>query len=535
MRQLLDESIPSAALAKADSDYVLMAYPNLVGRCRYFIINYNGKKKLLWLMDRYKGTDITAVMQSIVLEAPYLGAMVSFSTDGRRDGTKTIITIAYQLAVKLERYRLFIQDEVTRDPSLLRESLLVQFERLIIKPFIHRRLVDSRSRLVIIIHDLGICDNPYTTQELLNLISDFCITYPTSPLVWIVSSQSETHIKSFFSRSTVALAFVKEEVWIEAHQDIERFLRERFVEIKNASTQLRRQQQWPSDGDISKITEASGGLYAYTETVAKYIGDPSHGDPVGHLGGVLDIVETCSSVNISREYQPLAQLDALYTHILSKIPRQNKANTRRLLLLYTGETECSRLPFRLCSNMLGMSESAAYAAVRPIRAMVSDPTPEGAADTPLRPFHKSWVDHLRDFRRSGFSPDIMSEAKQLMGQCALRIIQEAPDGVQNGGVSENKFLSLGHGTLKNGPGAGDNISVSWPAVEEDNNRKIEIDMYHVAVLVVMNRLERGEEAFQSLLCLRVMTTCFDELPSYFPFDAFQDLIFVSCISFDSLM
>jgi hypothetical protein len=171
----------------------------------------------------------------------------------------------------------------------------------------------------------------------------------------------DPHITPFFSRPTVAHPFVKEEIINEARRDVEQFLWGQFVAIKSASIQLRRQRQWSSDGDISETAEASGGLFAYTSMVVRYIDNPSYGDPVSHLGNVLGIIE---NIDLSKGFQLFAQLDALYTHIISKILRQNKANTRRLLLLCAGGTDWNHLPFRYCCNMLGMSKSAVYEATR---------------------------------------------------------------------------------------------------------------------------------------------------------------------------
>jgi hypothetical protein len=160
------------------------------------------------------------------------------------------------------------------------------------------------------------------------------------------------------------------------------------------------------------------------------------------------------------------------------------------------------------------------------------PGPDEAANKGLEFYHQSFPDYLRDFKRSGFSPNIDSEAEELMDQCGLRVIEEAPDGVYMDGASGSDLATLG-GVLKNGPGTGDNISVSWPAVGELNNRKLRFHMFRNAIWLLLEGLSGREEAFQSLLCVRVLTTCFASLDHKFPFDALPDSVFVSCITFDS--
>jgi hypothetical protein len=544
MASFLKETIPGAEFDSSDPNMPLRCHPGtrleIIKRCQDFILNREGRPKLRWVVGA-AGVGKSAIMQSIardeslVLSDIIVGATVFFSINGRQDGTKTITTIAYQLAVKVKTYRLFVQREVTHDPSLLRKSLSTQFEKFIIEPFVHQRILDRSSRLLIIIDGLDECANPLTQQELLGLISDFCITYPSSPIVWMIASRPEPHITSFFSQHKVAFSYEKEEILVdsdEAHEDVIRYLRDKFKEVQMTSITLQHLPQWPLEGDFSKIAEASGGLFAYASTVVRYIGDPSYGDPVSQLDDVLNIIDAGTSPSVSGEDHAMVRLDALYSHIMSRIPTKVMANTRRILLLYAGRTVSAYNSLHFKCNMLGMTENIAYGATHHIRAVAIVPGPDDAAYTDVKFYHKSFADYLRDFKRSGFSPDIDSEAQQLMGQCALRILEEAPGGVYMHGVSRH-VLESWCGVLKNGPGIGDNISVSWPATGEHDNHQLRFNMYCRAIRLFMDGLSRREEVFQSLLCMRVLTACFTTLDSYFPFDALPDSVFVSCIKFDS--
>jgi hypothetical protein len=482
------------------------------------------------------GVGKSAIMQSVaqddhnILSDIIVGATVFFSINGRQDGTKTITTISYQLAVKLNPYRLFIQREITHDPSLLRKSLSKQFNKFIVEPFIHQRVLDPSSRLLIIIDGLDECASPLTQRELLGLISDFCITYPSSPLVWMIASRPEPHITSFFSQPHVAFSYEKEEILVDsddAHEDVKRYLRDKFRDLQMASITLQHLSQWPSESDFSKIAQASGGLFAYASTAVRYISDPTYGDPVSQLDDVLNIIDAGTKSNVLAEDHPMAQLDALYAHIISKIPAKVMAHTRKILLLYAGASFSDYDSLHLKCNMLGLTENIAYGATHHIRAVAIVPGRDEATYENLEFYHKSFPDYLRDFKRSGFSLDIDSEAQQLMDQCIFRILEEAPDGVYRDGVSGYDLKSFG-GVLKNGPGTGDNISVSWPAVGEHDNRKLRFNMFYEAIWRIAEGLRR-EEAFQSLLCMRVLTTRFATLDSDFPSDVLLDSVFVSCI------
>jgi hypothetical protein len=541
MTSFLKETIPGAEFDSSDPNMPLRCHPGtrlqIIKRCQDFILNREGRPKLRWVVGA-AGVGKSAIMQSIaqdeynILFDIIVGATIFFSVNGRQDGTKAITTIAYQLAVKLYSYRLFVQGEVTHDPSLLRKSLSTQFNRFIIKPFIHQRVLDPSSRLLIIIDGLDECANPSTQRELLGLVSDFCMTYPASPIVWMIASRPEPHITSFFSQLEAARSYEKEEISVDsddAHEDVKRFLRDKFREVKMASITLRQLAQWPTEDDLFKVAKASGGLFAYASTVVRYISDLTYGDPASQLDDVLNIIEASTNSNVSGENHPLAQLDALYSHIISRIPAKVMVHTRKLLLLHVLEFNWGS--FHLCCNILGMTENTAYGATHHIRAVATVPGPDEAAENFLKFFHKSFPDYLRDFKRSGFSPDIDSEAQRLVYQCTLRIFEEAPDGVYMDGASGNDLAVFG-GVLKNGPGTGDNISVSWPVVGEHNNRKLRFNMFCGAIRKILHGLIFGEEALQSLLCIRVLTTCFATLDRNFPFVALTDFAFVSFIKFN---
>jgi hypothetical protein len=340
--------------------------------------------------------------ESNVLSDIIVGATIFFSTNGRQDGTKAITTIAYQLAVELEPYRLFVQNEVTRDPSLLQKSLSTQFSKFIIEPFIRRRLLEPYSRLLIIIDGLDECDDPLTQQELLELISGFCVTYPTSPVVWIVASRPEPHITAVFAQLKVVPAYEKEEILVdsnEAREDVERYLRDELKKVQMASIALQDLSQWPSECDFLKIAKASDGLFAYASTVVRYTNNAVYGDPASLLDDVLEIIDTGTKNNVPGKDHPMARLDALYTHIMSKIPADVMVYTRKLLLLCLDE-EWTDFPFQLQCNLLGMTRNTAYGATHHIRSLARVPGPAEAANDRLEFFHKSFPDYLLDLDRS---------------------------------------------------------------------------------------------------------------------------------------
>ncbi|EKM76693.1 hypothetical protein AGABI1DRAFT_78113, partial [Agaricus bisporus var. burnettii JB137-S8] len=296
MEKLLEKTIPGAVSNSSARYPPPRCHPGtrlaVLERCLHFITNCTGKRKIRWVVG-FAGVGKSAIMQSVA-DSPNLPVTchvsVFFSINGRDDGTKAIITLCYQLAAKSEPYRLFIEREVARDPSLLQSSMPVQFEKFIIEPFIHKsQLLHSPERILIIIDGLDECKNLRTQQELLRLISDFCITYPSSPLVWLIASRPESHITSIFARADVMPVYEKEEIQEDSDEgraDVEKFLREKLEEIKGGSNSFDSHSTWPEEKDFWKLAEAAGGLFAYADTVIKYIGDLNVGSPVSQFSDV---------------------------------------------------------------------------------------------------------------------------------------------------------------------------------------------------------------------------------------------------------
>ncbi|XP_006464119.1 hypothetical protein AGABI2DRAFT_74614, partial [Agaricus bisporus var. bisporus H97] len=328
MAELLEKTIPGAAFDSSTRDPPPRCHPGtrlaVLARCLEFIANAIGTKKMRWVVGK-AGVGKSAIMQSVAdssfsSEAP--GASIFFSINGRNDGAKAVITFAYQLAASCEPYRTLIEYEITRKPSLLQSSLAVQFKKFVIEPFTHQSLLDPVRRVLIIIDGLDECDKSHTQRELLQLISNYCSTYPSSPIVWLIASRPEPHITSFFAQDTVKAVYEKEEILVdsdEAREDVEKYLRDELTRIQYEFS-LNPQLQWPLEQDLWILANASGGLFVYADTVIKYVGDRTFGNPTSQLNDVLKVIDAHPLPNVSRDEHPMARLDVLYAQILSKVP-----------------------------------------------------------------------------------------------------------------------------------------------------------------------------------------------------------------------
>jgi hypothetical protein len=481
------------------------------------------------------GVGKSAIMQNVA-ESPKLPvsshASVFLSINGRSDGTKTVITLSYQFAAKSEPYRHVIENEIARDPSLLQSSMPVQFNKLIAEPFVHHPQLNSVGRFLIIIDGLDECNDPRIQQELLRLISDFCITYPSSPLVWLIASRPETHITSFFSRRNVLPTYEKEEILVdadEARADVERLLRDKLTEIKEASNSL--DPQWPEERDIWKLADAAGGLFAYAHTVIRYIGDSTIGNPVPQLCDVLHVIDEHPMTDVSREEHPLALLDALYDRILSNVPPKVMMNTRKLLLALGSHWDFAldyfdvSGTFIVLCNWLGMTPDEAYAALNLLHSVLYVPRRDKAHEEELESFHKSFIDYISDFSRSQFSRNIRDEARRLKTHCAFRIFKEVPNGIYFDGAD----FDFCYGTLLLGLDNADKISLAWPFEGTDrwDDRATRLRLYKLAIGEVVAGMERRDPAFRSEFCIRLLTSQLQRYYGGFPLDELRDLVFVN--------
>jgi hypothetical protein len=166
--------------------------------------------------------------------------------------------------------------------------------------------------------------------------------------------------------------------------------------------------------------------------------------------------------------------------------------------------------FIVLCNWLGMTRDEAYAALRPLSSVLDFPGHDEACAKELRYFHKSFIDYISDFARSGFSCDIKCEAHELNVQCTFRILEQAPNGIDVGGLNSKVFGEHLIGTLARGPDTGGNTLLSWYVDEQsgwDDNRT-KLFMYKTAIRNVADGIRHREQAFCTVFCIYALATRF---------------------------
>lgn len=394
----------------------------------------NRETKLLWLHGP-AGVGKSAIIQTLAESESestsfLLAATLFFSRPNRRDDPDCVfLTIAYQLAAQCEPYRRYVMDLLAANPKFVDKSMIEQFKRLIVKPLAEERLLEGLRRTALILIDgLDECMGEWAQREIVLLIGRFALQYPDVPLLWIIASRPEPHVRVAFSSLPVNSGYVEVKVSVNSSQarlDVERYLRDEFTLIrqKYPTSFPSTLKQWPSESQFARIVARASGLFVFASTLVRFIDNMAYGNPISRLQKVLDVID---STPPPEAYGDLfAILDALYTEIMSAIPRELLPVTQSILT-FVLPVITSLPPFVVVCNWLGLTQADAYGALQRLYAVLNIPPPE-AGNQELRVFHTSFVDYLVSPSRSGpFWMDKM-EAKRLVFRSSLRVLKESHD------------------------------------------------------------------------------------------------------------
>ncbi|KAF9441892.1 hypothetical protein P691DRAFT_851175 [Macrolepiota fuliginosa MF-IS2] len=375
--------------------------------------------------------------------------------NGRNDPNRVLTTLAYQLAVQDPSYQAYVVELMSRDPRSLDKSMGEQFRKLFIEPFTQRDIGRGSTPWIIILDGLDECRPPdtrsqvetsweHTQCEIIGLISTFVSEHPSAPLLWIISSCPESHLRAFFSHTDIYAAHWEVEVPIdsdEACQDMERYLRGEFENIcQKYPDHIPLGSPWPCECNISMITDSAHGHFAFAATVMRFIEDPDIGDPIAQLKHIL----ICSV-----EGNPLAALDVLYTSILQRINPATLSLTKRILgyfLSADGYFSPLYAPLlTVACNILNIEQNCAYSALQKLYSMLNIPQPTDAGGKSLTFHHKSFTDYLYkstpDISNISLCWSLPEKSAQVQLQWRIYAIAACLFGRYVRNVTENSYLA----------------------------------------------------------------------------------------------
>lgn len=378
----------------------------------------SSERPILWL-NGPAGAGKSAIAQTQAerwSRAGTLGAsfFMQRTAAGRNNREHVIPTLAYQFAVQNSRVQAHVRKLLGSDPQVFERSPTAQFNRLIADALTEE---DASPYYVIIIDGLDECSIPYNGQgheeqqkQILEAIASICER--NLQLRFLIASRPEVQIRSCFAHGT--LLRLTEQLTLyggpEALKDIALFLKCKFEDIRCIHSLDR---PWPPPGTIGKLTNNSSGHFVYPSTIVRHLSSPRV-DPEDSLARIMDVTlkaevwddpESQPLLDASRSgtkagSQPLAQLDALYVHILQTVVTDIQSNTFCILhlLAYAGvvQVEYFKSSDRI-AQVLAIEHSQVNAELIDLHSLLNIPVDPGSNITF---HHASFSEFLGDPRRS---------------------------------------------------------------------------------------------------------------------------------------
>ncbi|KAF9439763.1 hypothetical protein P691DRAFT_785051, partial [Macrolepiota fuliginosa MF-IS2] len=199
---------------------------------------------------------------------------------------------------------------IRNDRAILDKTMAVQFEALIVEPLqeLEKAGKGIGKRITIIVDGLDECDSTDDQCKIIETIAAAARS-GTTPFCWVFFSRPSPHIEGSFSHTDVTRITHTTMLPIlnDADSDIELYLRDGFQNILRGRN-ISGKSQWPSDGDIQTLVEASNGLFIYAATALRVVAR------AGSLEEALRAV--CANTFSYTCKSPFADLDGFYMLIM---------------------------------------------------------------------------------------------------------------------------------------------------------------------------------------------------------------------------
>ncbi|RXW16146.1 hypothetical protein EST38_g9702 [Candolleomyces aberdarensis] len=381
------------------------------------------------------GSGKTAIMGSVADSCQgkgILGATHFFSSfsgsANRRSKRYLVPTFAYQFVQHKAMTQVADQilTAVEQNPIVFDQKLEVQLDQLILEPL---RACRDRPPLpewpkVILIDGLNECEadqyhdttrsdvSPRSKEEdqteILSVLKK-AASDPNFPFRIVIASRPEHAIQSFFTEAAQSMTrklFLNEKYHPDA--DMGLFLESKFASIRR---RCHLPSLWPGEHIRQTLISNASGQFIYVATVGRFM-EGTGGDPDQLLNQVLQLpgIKACTN--------PLAPLDALYTHILNSSPDPPLSTLWLNLIFRERFFEGTIIdyanyipPAKFVCLYLESYPGQASHVFRNLNSLVSIPSMEDH-QSPYHLYHKSLVDFLKEKSRSG---TLYIESKVVLG------------------------------------------------------------------------------------------------------------------------
>ncbi|KAF5363486.1 hypothetical protein D9756_001034 [Leucocoprinus leucothites] len=369
--------------------------------------NPNREQRLLWYMGP-AGIGKSAIAQSVAEELEktgHLGGTFFFSRPGLINDPATVIpTLAYQLAMRNNAYKQIVNQLLADDLLILNKNRSTQFNKLIIEPF---QIVATtpgtlQDPLLIILDGLDECKGTEAQCELVQLLLDHAGRIKKFPLLWVIYSRPEWHLRTTVSDVDFPASCEKKEISVndaEAQADARRLFKGELAKIRKRYDGFL-PGDWPLRQDVDRLCKAASGHLGYVSFMARFIGDKEVGDPEKQLR-ICTRIASGLGVDGGTQINPLEALDRLYSRVLSDVPATILPVTMQILSVSLNRRERREVKYvQDQTDYLLLTQASYYGALRLLHSVLYVPPPSEASSKTLKFYHASFTDYLRDPARS---------------------------------------------------------------------------------------------------------------------------------------
>ncbi|KAK7028071.1 hypothetical protein VNI00_015022 [Paramarasmius palmivorus] len=378
-------------------------------------------KPLCWLSGP-AGAGKSAIAQTIAEKTSKGSLIASFffwrGDSQRNNPSKLFLVIAYGLALRYPELRHGIGQAIKHTPSILKASIDIQLQKLIIEPLLHSTTIDLNG--LIVIDALDECSTGKEQCHVLYMIASIFYKLQRPLPRILLCSRPEPSIQETLSTLDkdlpVCLLTLGDDQ--ESWKDIENFLNTEFARIRNCERckKLDFPDPWPSPLQIGRLCSNACGQFIYATTIIRFIEDSEFYNPCKQLEKVLGQRKNEDAGS------PFAPLDALYHQILSSYPYENQKQLRDALgfVMYFEDYTGMGPDLITMEILYDLPAGEAELLLRRAHSVIT-----GVEDSYPEIIHKSFRDYLEDKSRSHkffIDKEIYSETffLRLMREAVIR-------------------------------------------------------------------------------------------------------------------
>ncbi len=356
-----------------------------------------GQQCIFWLSGM-AGTGKSTIAKTIAgsySQQGRLAASFFFSQGGGDAGNarKFVTTLAKQLADRVPLARPHIRRAIENNSTILSQTLMDQWSRLILKPLEELNVTDPYQPYVMIIDALDECEDERDIDIILHILAEVRLlmkvrlralitSRPAVPIRHVFYKTSETEHRNFILHNIEAV-IVDHDIFICLDYELSRIREKRICHTT-----------WPDKLDIFKLTKKSCGLFIWAATTCRFV-------DAGEEFAEERLVEILQG-SVS-DATPEQHLDQLYLTVLqgsirTTLREQEKVKLRLVQKQVLGSLVVSLAPHSATSlgRLIDLSQRKVEQTLGKLHAIVDVPKDVAAL---LRPHHPSFSDFLLDKER----------------------------------------------------------------------------------------------------------------------------------------